>query len=159
VDPRVAAARSDAVLKAVAQAQQVVVAVYVVPSAARTRTVARGQKNSASLPDSTAALLDHILTRAPTKTAVLAMGTPYLTEDFPGIENYICTFSNATVSEISAVRALFGEIPIPGHLPVNIPGAALSAVPKQQPAGLSYVGSPHTDSQRTNWFVRATQFP
>src|SRR4029077_1699199 len=35
VDPRVAAARSDAVLKAVAQAQQVVVAVYVVPSADR----------------------------------------------------------------------------------------------------------------------------
>ena len=159
VDPRVAAARSDAVLKAVAQAQQVVVAVYVVPSAARTRTVARGQKNSASLPDSTAALLDHILTRAPAKTAVLAMGTPYLTEDFPGIENYICTFSNATVSEISAVRALFGEIPLPGHLPVNIPGAALSAVRKQQPAGLTYVGSPHADTQRANWFVRATQFP
>ena len=44
LDPRIAAARSDAVLKAVDRAQQVVVAVYVVPSAARTRTVARGQK-------------------------------------------------------------------------------------------------------------------
>jgi beta-N-acetylhexosaminidase len=159
VDPRVAAVRSDAVLKVVAQAQQVVVAVYVVPSAARTRTVARGQKNSASLPDSTAALLDHILTRAPAKTAVLAMGTPYLTEDFPGIETYICTFSNATVSEISAVRALFGEIPIPGHLPVSIPGAFLSSARKQQASGVPHVGSSYTYSQGTNWFVRATQYP
>ena len=120
VDPRVAAARSDEVLNAADRAQQVVVAVYVVPSAARTRTVARGQKNSASLPDSTAKLLSRILARATDKTAVLAMGTPYLTEDFPTIQNYICTFSNATVSEVSAARALFGEIPTPGHLPVNI---------------------------------------
>ena len=125
VDPRVVGARSDVVLKEADHAQQVVVAVYVVPSAARTRTVARGQKNSASLPDSTAKLLSRILARATEKTAVLAMGTPYLTEDFPEIQNYICTFSNATVSEISAARALFGEIPIPGHLPVNISNATV----------------------------------
>ena len=120
IDPRIATLRSDDVLKAVDRAPQVVVAVYVVPSAARSRTVARGQKNSASLPDSTAKLFGRILDRATHKTAVLAMGTPYLTEDFPTIENYICTFSNATVSEVSAAKALFGEIPIPGHLPVNI---------------------------------------
>jgi beta-N-acetylhexosaminidase len=120
IDPRIAALRSDELLKAVDRAPQVVVAVYVVPSAARSRTVARGQKNSASLPDSTAKLFGRILDRATRKTAVLAMGAPYLTEDFPTIENYICTFSNATVSEVSAAKALFGEIPIPGHLPVNI---------------------------------------
>jgi len=124
-DPRVAAARSDEVLIAADRAQKVVVAVYVVPSAARSRTVARGQKNSASLPDSTAKLLSRILARATAKTVVLAMGTPYLTEDFPTIQNYICTFSNATVSEISAARAVFGEIPIPGHLPVNLSSASV----------------------------------
>jgi beta-N-acetylhexosaminidase len=120
VDPHNALARSDEVLKVVDRAGQVIVAVYVVPSAARTRTVAHGQRNSASLPDSTAKLFSRILARATEKTAVLAMGTPYLTEDFPMIQNYICTFSNATVSEISAARALFGEIPVPGHLPVSI---------------------------------------
>jgi len=125
VDPRVATARSDEVLNAADRAEQVVVAVYVVPSAARTRTVARGQKNSASLPDSTAKLFSRILARATEKTVVLAMGTPYLTEDFPAIQNYICAFSNATVSEMSAARALFGEIPIPGHLPVNISNASV----------------------------------
>lgn len=143
VDPRVAAARSDVVLKATDRAQQVVVAVYVVPSAARTRTVARGQKNSASLPDSTAKLLSRILARATEKTVVLAMGTPYLTKDFPTIQNYICTFSNATVSEISAARALFGEIPIPGHLPVNISNASVSDAKIGLPAPVANVVSPY----------------
>jgi len=139
VDPRVAAARSDVVLNAADRAQQLVVAVYVVPSAARTRTVARGQKNSASLPDSTAKLLSRILARATEKTAVLAMGTPYLTEDFPTIQNYICTFSNATVSEISAAKALFGEIPIPGHLPVNISNASVPGATNGHPTQVANV--------------------
>ena len=143
VDPRVAADRSDDVLNAADRAQKVVVAVYVVPSAARTRTVARGQKNSASLPDSTARLLSMILAHATGKTAVLAMGTPYLMEDFPTIQNYICTFSNATVSEISAAKALFGEIPIPGHLPVNFSNASVPDTRTGHPAQVASVGSPH----------------
>jgi beta-N-acetylhexosaminidase len=52
------------------------------------------------------------------------MGNPYLAASFPKIENYMCTFSNATVSELSAVKALFGEIAIHGHLPVSIPNVA-----------------------------------
>jgi beta-N-acetylhexosaminidase len=143
VDPRVAAARSDEVLNAADRVQQVVVAVYVVPSAARTRTVARGQKNSASLPDSTARLMSMILAHATGKTVVLAMGTPYLTEDFPTIQNYICTFSNATVSEISAAKALFGEIPIPGHLPVNLSNASVPAARTGHPTQVANVGPPY----------------
>jgi beta-N-acetylhexosaminidase len=141
VDPRVASSVTDAVLHTVDLAREVVVAVYVVPSFARTRTVARGQKNSASLPDSTAKLLGTILTRAAGKTAVLAMGTPYLTEDFPNIQNYICTFSNATVSEVSAARALFGEIPLSGHLPVNIQKASAANTEKDHLAALSQSSS------------------
>jgi beta-N-acetylhexosaminidase len=143
LDPRIAAAKSDAVLKAVDRAQQVVVAVYVVPSAARTRTVARGQKNSASLPDLTAKLFGGILARASGKTAVLAMGTPYLTEDFPRIQNYICTFSNAKVSEISAAKALFGEISAPGRLPVNISNATVPGPTLGIPTLVTAVASSH----------------
>lgn len=152
VDPRVAAVRSGPVLQAVDQAHDVIVAVYVVPSAARTRTVVRGQRNSASLPDSTGRLLAAILARAAQKTAVLAMGTPYLTEDFPGIQNYICTFSNATVSEVSAARALFGEIPLSGHLPVNIQNASLSGVDQGHLAGLANSGT-------TPWRYKAVTTP
>lgn len=119
VDPRVAPARADAVLQAVNQARAVVAAVYIVPSAARSRKAAHAQ-HPASLPDSTSALFEKILARAAEKTIVLAMGNPYLADDFPAIQNYICTFSNVTVSEISAARALFGEIPTPGRMPVNL---------------------------------------
>lgn len=137
VDPRVAMDESGAVLKAVDRSQQVVVAVYVVPSAARMRTVARGQKNSASLPDATARLLNEILARATDRTAVLAMGTPYLTQDFPGIQNLICTFSNATVSETSAAKALFGEIPIAGHMPVLLSSTSVPGKKAVRPAVLT----------------------
>jgi beta-N-acetylhexosaminidase len=133
VDPRVAASRTKSVLEAVDHARSVVVAVYIVPSAARSRKLGRGGKHPSSLPDSTSALFDKILDRARDKTAVLAMGNPYLTDDFPAIQNYICTFSNATVSEVSAARALFGEIPMSGHMPVNL----ASAVPQAQPVSQS----------------------
>ena len=141
VDPRIAVDDSAEVLQAVDRAQQVVVAVYVVPSAARMRTVARGQKNSASLPDTTSHLLDEILARATRRTVVLAMGTPYLTQDFPTIQNYLCTFSNATVSETSAAKALFGEIPIPGHMPVTLSTASNRSTKKIRPAVLAV--TPH----------------
>jgi len=120
VDPPVASKQSDDVLNAVDQARAVVAAVYIVPSAARSMKLGRRSKHPASLPDSTSSLLRRILLRARERTVVLAMGSPYLTDDFPAIQNYICTFSNATVSEISAVKALFGEIPIHGHMPVNL---------------------------------------
>jgi beta-N-acetylhexosaminidase len=84
-----------------------------------------------------------ILAHATRKTAVLAMGTPYLTEDFPTIQNYICTFSNATVSEISAAKALFGEIPIPGHLPVNLSSASVPHARTGHPARVANVGPPY----------------
>jgi len=114
IDPRIAAGMSDEVLKAVDQADTVVAAVYVVPSAGK-------MGNTIALADATGTLLQQLLDRAPAKTEVVAMGNPYLAAYFPKIENYMCTFSNVTVSELSAVQAMFGEIPIRGHLPVSIP--------------------------------------
>jgi len=113
VDPRIAAGMSDEVLKAVDEAKTVVAAVYVVPTAGKVG-------NTVALADATDSLLRAVLDRAAEKTAVVAMGNPYLATDFPKIENYLCTFSNATVSEVSAIKALFGEIEIRGHLPVSI---------------------------------------
>jgi beta-N-acetylhexosaminidase len=160
VDPQVAAARSAEVLRELDRARKVIVAVYVVPSAARTRTVARGQKNSASLPDSTARLLTAIVARASRKTAVLAMGNPYLTDEFPGIQNYICTFSNATVSEVSAARALFGEIRLVGHMPVNLRNAPLPPTSdKDRIAHLTNTPSPYANYTPTDWLLRATHVP
>ena len=93
------------------------------------------------------------------KTAVLAMGTPYLTEDFPAIQNYICTFSNATVSEISAARALFGEIPIHGHLPVNIHEGSFASARNERPTQFANMGSPYWYFKATDGLVGATHSP
>jgi beta-N-acetylhexosaminidase len=56
--------------------------------------------------------------------ALIAMGNPYLLRNFPDVAAYMTTYSTVPPAEISAVKALFGEIPIGGKLPVSIPGFA-----------------------------------
>jgi beta-N-acetylhexosaminidase len=56
--------------------------------------------------------------------ALVALGSPYLLRNFPNVTAYLATFSNVPVSEIAAARALMGQIPIRGHLPVSIPEIA-----------------------------------
>jgi beta-N-acetylhexosaminidase len=139
VDPRMAAGMSDEVLKAVDEAQTVVAAVYVIPTAGKVG-------NSVGMADATGTLLQQVLDHAAEKTAIVAMGNPYLASDFLKIENYMCTFSNATVSEVGAIKALFGEIPIRGHLPVTIPNVAQRGAGLERPAQVAKGGSPHAQN-------------
>jgi beta-N-acetylhexosaminidase len=76
------------------------------------------------LDDATAGLMHGLLQHAGTKLEMIALGSPYVAQEFPEVQNYLCTFSNEKVSELSAVKALFGEIPIHGRLPVSIPNIA-----------------------------------
>jgi beta-N-acetylhexosaminidase len=136
VDPRIAAAMTDEVLKAADQAQAVVAAVYVIPTPG-------AMKNSVAVADATGTLLNKLIEQGAEKTAVVAMGNPYVIADFPGIQNYLCTFSNATVSELSAVKALFGEITIRGRLPVSIPNVAQRGAGIERHAQIALGGSQH----------------
>jgi len=140
VDPRIAEAMTDQILKAVDEAQAVVAAVYVAPAPGST-------KNSVAVADATGALLSRLIEHAADKMAVVAMGNPYVVSDFPGIQNYLCTFSNATVSELSAVKALFGEIPIRGRLPVSIPKVAQRGAGIERPAQIAQGGTQHADTR------------
>jgi beta-N-acetylhexosaminidase len=134
-DARSAAGMTSAVVEAVQAAEHVIAAVYVVPTAGRAmRAAGGGLTNSVAMNDSTGSLLTAILDHAASRTIVLAMGNPYLVQDFPSIENYACAFSNASVSETAAVKAIFGEIPITGHLPVTIPGIASRGDGLERPA-------------------------
>ena len=63
-----------------------------------------------------------IATKKP--VAMIALGNPYLLRNFPDVAAYMTTYSTVPPSEISAVKALFGEIAIGGKLPVSIPGFA-----------------------------------
>jgi len=124
VDSRIASAMYNDVLSAVDGAETVIAAAYVIPTAGRAVQANGVLQNSVALTDANGDLLHKILDRAAPKTIVLAMGNPYLAMDFPQVENYWCAFSNTSVSEAGIVKALFGEIPVHGHLPVTIPGIA-----------------------------------
>jgi len=130
VDPRIAAGMSDDVIKAVNEAQSVIAAVYAVPVPGKVG-------NTMTTSDPTATLLQQVLDHAAPKTVLVAMGNPYVATDFPRIETYLCTFSNATVSEIAAVKALFGEIAIRGHLPVTIPNVAQRGAGIERPVQIA----------------------
>ena len=123
-DPDLASAMQPNVLNTVQQAERVVVAVYAAPVAGKVVQSNGVARNSVALAGPSADLLHRILTNAGPKTVVVAMGNPYLARDFSEVQNYLCTFSAAPVSEVSAVKALFGEMEIHGRLPVTIPGIA-----------------------------------
>jgi beta-N-acetylhexosaminidase len=143
VDARSAAGMKTTVLDAVESAEHVIAAVYVIPTAGKAVAGAGGPKNSVAMDEATGSLLKAILEDAANRTVVLAMGNPYVVQSFPAIENYVCAFSNMSVSETAAVKAVFGEIPIRGHLPVTIPGVASRGEGLERPAQFSTGGSTH----------------
>ena len=56
------------------------------------------------------------------KTVAVAFGSPYVIRDLPSLRTYLCAYSIQPVMQAAAMRALFGEAPISGKLPVTIPG-------------------------------------
>jgi beta-N-acetylhexosaminidase len=123
-DQQLAGVMTPGIVHVTGDAAKIVVAVYASPTAGKMIRTNSGVQNSLSLGDESASLLRQILKSGAAKTVVVAMGNPYLAKDFLEVQNYLCAFSAAPVSEMSAVKALFGEIEIHGHLPVSIPGIA-----------------------------------
>jgi len=121
IDTRSAAGLTAPVLDAVKKADKVIVAVYEVPVAGKMVAETPGDGNTVAVQSAPAQLLRQVLQVAAEKTVVAALGSPYIIAQFPEIQTYLCTYSNMKVSEVSAVKALFGEIAISGRLPVTIP--------------------------------------
>ncbi len=115
----------EPVTSAALAAKAVIIAAYVVPTAGKQalKTDAGGH-NSVSLQGGVAAVVARALQVAGQKTAMIAMGNPYLAGDFPTVQTYICTFSNTPTSEAAAVKAILGEISFHGRLPVTLPNVA-----------------------------------
>ena len=113
---------SPQVMSAVGGATAVIAVAEAVPSARRTTG---GQaKGSVDLSQGAAQLLADIVKTAAGKTVVTAFGNPYIGTQISGIQTYLCTFSDTPGSAVSLVRALVGELPIHGRLPVTLPGLA-----------------------------------
>ncbi len=124
VDPTLAFPLAGPVLQAVKDAGKVVVAVYLSPVSGKQVRVEGKLVNSVGVEGSSADLLTQVLDLAAGKTVVIALGNPYIAPAFPAIQNYLCTFSAVSSSEVSAVKALFGELQPKGRLPVTLPGIA-----------------------------------
>ena len=49
-------------------------------------------------------------------------GSPFVLTHLPELPSYIVTYDTTPLAELAAVRAMTGEIPFQGKLPVNLPG-------------------------------------
>ena len=112
------------VLNAINKAEEVVLAIYVSHAGVR-HIVVEGKMLSSFGPlGPSGHLLEQVLEMAAEKTVVVDLGSPYLIVNYPEIQTYICTYAQPATSEISAVKALFGELQNHAKLPVTLPGIA-----------------------------------
>ena len=120
----IAADAPSEVLSQATAAGTVVIAAFVTHVPGR-QVIFHGRlTNAVGLSGDSAELLEDLVAAASDKTVVVALGSPYLIQNYPKIENYICTYSLEATAETSAVRSLFGEIQNHAHLPVTLPGIA-----------------------------------
>ncbi|MBZ5530295.1 MAG: glycoside hydrolase family 3 protein [Acidobacteriia bacterium] len=124
VDNNLAAVLTPEILQAVKEAGKVVVAIYVSPSAGKQVMVDGKLVNSVGLEQASGDVLRQVLDVAAAKTAVVAMGNPYVVLGAGGVQTYLCTYSSISGAELSAVKVLFGELQPRGKLPVTLPGIA-----------------------------------
>jgi|SRR5271165_3581622 len=114
IDPTKSKTDLDQLVAKTSSCGQIIVAAYVSVSAYRGNVALAG-----AYPDFVNAL---IAGKSP--VTLVSLGNPYLIRSFPNAAAYLTTYSPTPSSEESVAKALFGEIPIGGHLPVTIPGVA-----------------------------------
>ena len=111
LDPRTTDAEYDKVLSQAKDADSVILAPFVKRAAL---------KGTVALPENQTAFVKQMLALEK-PVAVVAFGSPYLIRQFPEARNYAVTYAIEEVAQTAATRAMFGEVPFTGKLPVNIP--------------------------------------
>jgi len=114
LDARVDEKTGEAALEAARRADAVLFSLFV-----RFQT----GRGTLSLPEAPRALVARIAASGARSVAV-SFGTPYLLRELPSLPTYIAAYGGQPDVQVAAARALFGEAPITGHLPVTIPGLA-----------------------------------
>jgi beta-N-acetylhexosaminidase len=79
------------------------------------------RKGNVGFPDDERDFVNQMLA-AGKPTVVVAFGSPYLIERFPNAQTWISEFSTNDVAQKAAARALFGQVPFLGKIPVTVPG-------------------------------------
>ena len=114
LDPTLPDSELDAAAQSVSACEQIVVMAFASVAA---------YKGSLALPGNFPKLVDSLIASGHPVTLV-SIGSPYLVRSFPKVSAYLTTYTPVSTAEVAAVKALFGEIDIGGHLPVTIPGIA-----------------------------------
>jgi beta-N-acetylhexosaminidase len=122
VDRRSADLEAAGIATLAAKAQRIIAAVYSVSQPGPAEAAATSASGLSA--EGSAGILREVLDKAGDRTVVLALGSPYSILNFPSERSYMCMYSWVPTSERAAVKALFGEIPIHGKLPVTLPGIA-----------------------------------
>ena len=84
------------------------------------------RKGNVDVPAEQQAVADQLYKTGKT-VITLGFGSPYLIERFPLAQTWLAAFGISDVAQISMARAMFGELPIKGKLPVTIPGVDMKA--------------------------------
>jgi beta-N-acetylhexosaminidase len=111
VDPGTAPAAYDTLLARVDSADVVLVGSYVRPEA---------WAGSVAVAEPFRAFVAG-LARDGRPTVVVSFGNPYLLTAFPEVGSYLLAWSGQPLMQRAAVRALLGEAPITGRLPISLP--------------------------------------
>lgn len=78
-------------------------------------------KGTIALPDAEAEFIRELIAEKK-NTAIVALGSPYLLEQFPKAKVYMAAWAVEDVAQTAAVRAIFGETNIQGRSPISLPG-------------------------------------
>ena len=114
LDARVDGKTAAAVLDAAGKADVVLLSLFVRFQSGR---------GTLALPDAPRELAARIVASG-ARTIAVSFGTPYLLRELPALPTYLAAYGGQPDVQAAAARALFGEAPITGRLPVTIPGLA-----------------------------------
>lgn len=95
-------------------------------------------KGTIALPENQVRFLEDLTNSRDSQVAILSLGSPYQIRQFPQIRNYALGYGLERTTVAASARAIFGEIPFLGKLPVSIPGlfpvgSGLTQGPKEVP--------------------------
>jgi len=79
------------------------------------------RKGNVAFPDDERDFVNQLLA-AGKPTVIAAFGSPYMIERFPNAQTFVAEFATNDVSQKAAARAIFGQVPFVGKIPVTVPG-------------------------------------
>jgi beta-N-acetylhexosaminidase len=76
-------------------------------------------RGTIAMPDSLAGLIEATAGRR--RAVLVSLGSPYLLSQAPSVGSYLLAWSANRLAETAVARALTGQAPITGHLPISLP--------------------------------------